>query len=220
VNQRLKSHFFWGGYSPLSAMTGCALLVIASSRLAFAVFCMGAILWCYTVSAFVYFFTKDFMPARGKPVVLIFLSGFICSVYLFLTGLLNPLIVLGCWFFVILIPPCLIDSRILTQLENEDPVEALLRVGLEALNLGLIIIAVSLIREPLGFGSLSLPGGKGGFFELFSSEGEGFFPVRLLSVSSGGLLLLGYIAAVYRYFQEANQGLPNQKFDNQHGDYQ
>ncbi|MDR2617536.1 MAG: hypothetical protein LBC62_01585 [Treponema sp.] len=207
MNQRLQSHIFWGPHAPLSAMTGGALLIMASQRLAFALFCAWGLIWVFSLTALAYFSAKDFMPAKGRPVILLFLSSFICSVYLLLAAFLNPLLVQTAWFFLILVPPCCIGSGILEQLENLDPGESLPRVFLEALCLGLLIIALSLIREPLGLGSLSLPGGPGGIFELFSSEDPGgFFPVRIFSVSSGGLLLLGYILAVFRYFRSQYTG--------------
>jgi Na+-translocating ferredoxin:NAD+ oxidoreductase RnfE subunit len=188
-------------------MTGGALLIMASQRLAFALFCTWGLMWSFSLTALTYFSARDFMPAKGRPVILLFLSSLICSVYLLLAAFLNPLLVQTTWFFLILVPPCCIGSGIFEQLENLDPGESLPRVFLEALCLGLLIVAFSLIREPLGLGSLSLPGGPGGIFEFFSSEDpSGFLPVRIFSVSSGGLLLLGYILALFRYFRSQYTG--------------
>jgi hypothetical protein len=71
----------------------------------------------------------------------------------------------------------------------------------EALVLGGLIIALALIREPWGFGSFSVPGGQQGITELFSFVGSRFFPVQVISSSSGGLLLLGYALALFRRLQ-------------------
>ena len=202
MNRRLRSHVFWGSYAPLSTLTGAVLLVLASTRLAFAIFCAGAILWVFGLSALAYFLARDFMPGRGKLVILIFLSSLISSVYILLNSLLNPLLVQTCWFFLVLVPPCCVGTGLYEQLEKLEPEESLPRVFLEAACLGLLIVAFSLIREPLGMGSLSLPGGSGGIFEIFSiDDGESFFPVRILSASSGALLILGYIVAAFRYFR-------------------
>jgi hypothetical protein len=58
-------------------------------------------------------------------------------------------------------------------------------------------------------GTLSLPGGFQGIVELFSArDPEAFVPLRILSVSGGGLLLFGYSTALYRYFREQNGGIP------------
>ena len=200
---RLHSDIFWGNYSPLSALTGAGLMIMASSRLAFAIFCTGALLWTYCLTALAYYSGKKIMPKKGKFIILLFLSSFICSVYLLIISFLNPLLVSITWFFVVLVPPCCIGSGLFENLGTQDMGEIITRVSQEAASLGLVIIAISLIREPIGFGSLSFPGGVWGIVEIFSSKegGEGFFPIRLLSASAGGLLILGFGVAVYRYFR-------------------
>jgi hypothetical protein len=56
-------------------------------------------------------------------------------------------------------------------------------------------------------GTFSIPGGSQGTIELFYSYGvDHFAPVRVLSASSGGLLLLGYGTAVYRYLKKEYGG--------------
>jgi hypothetical protein len=79
----------------------------------------------------------------------------------------------------------------------------------EAAVLGLLIIAFSLIREPLGYFSLSLPGGVQGIVKIFSLDGETLLPVRIIAGSAGALLLLGYGVGLYRYF--SNQRVPLEK---------
>jgi len=88
---------------------------------------------------------------------------------------------------------------------SEYPVEVFFRALLEAIMMGSVIIGLSLIREPLGMGTLSFPGGPQGIIELFSSrDPDSFAPARILSVTSGGLLLLGYVIALFRFFKERN----------------
>ena len=202
MNNRLHSHFFWGRHAPLSAMTAVGLLLMASSRLAFAIFCAGALLWVFGLTALAFFSAQKFMPQKGKPIILLFLTSLISSMYLLLMDMLNPLLVAETWFFLVLIPPYCVGSGLFEQNEPQDPGELLPRVWLEAACLALIIIAISLIREPLGSGSLSFPGGTWGFAEFVVSgdDVEGFLPIRLLSVSAGGFLLLGFCVAIFRYF--------------------
>jgi len=205
MNNRLNSHFFWGPHAPLSALTGAGLLVMASARLAHAILCAGGILWVFIFTALVYYASVKVMPQKGKAVILLFLSSLICSVYILLAGLLNPLLVSGTWFFLVLLPPCCTGSGFFTGMENEQTPEIISKIGMEALCLGLLIIAISLIREPLGLGTLSFPGGIWGIHEIFSdaSGTEGFIPIKLLSVSAGGFLILGFLAAAYRHFRSA-----------------
>jgi hypothetical protein len=91
-----------------------------------------------------------------------------------------------------------IGSGISRRVADLDPKKAILKSLLEALVLGGILIALALIREPWGFGSLSLPGGPQGLVMLVSFGSSLYFPVRVIATASGGLLLLGYGLALFR----------------------
>jgi hypothetical protein len=212
MNRRLQSHVFWGGNSPLASLAGVSLLILASSRFAYAVFCAGGLFWVYGLTALVWFSSRPILPKTGRPVILVFLTSFIASLYILLSGLINPLLILGTWFFLILIPPCCMGSGLFEDLDGVELEEALPRFLIEAACLGLLIIGLSLLREPLGLGSLSFPGGDGGIIELFSAgDDAGFFPIKILAVSGGGFLILGYIVAVYRFFRNQYTGSEDNK---------
>ena len=203
MNNRLQSHVFWGKYSPLSTLTGAFLLIMASSRLAFAILYAGAVIWVYVLTALVFYAGKRFLPIEGKTVVLLFLSSLFCNVYLILMNLLNPLLTISTWFFMVLIPPSCLGSGIFELPEILDTREVLFRAWQESACFALLIIAISLIREPLGMGTLSFPGGVWGIVEIFGSgEDRGWFlPVKLLSTPAGGFLLLGLGITIFRYFR-------------------
>ena len=203
MNQRLQSHIFWGKHAPLSTLTGAFLMVMASSRFAFAIICSGALLWVYGITALAYYSGWKILPQNGKFVILLFLSSLVCSLYLLLVSFLNPFLLAATWFFLVLVPPCCVGSGLFEELRYLDIREMLTRVLLEAGCLALLIIAISLIREPLSMGLLSFPGGIWGITEIFNTggEGESFFPIRLLSVSAGGLLILGFGVAAFRFFR-------------------
>jgi putative effector of murein hydrolase LrgA (UPF0299 family) len=80
-----------------------------------------------------------------------------------------------------------------------DPEDALARALLEALVLGALLVALALIREPWGLGSLSIPGGIFGIIVLFSYNTGGIVPLRIISSSTGAFLLLGYGVALFRF---------------------
>ena len=205
MNRRFNSHLFWGSHSPLSALTGAGLIIMASTRFAFAIVCAGALIWVYGLSALIFSGARLIMPKRGRMVILLFLSAFLCGIFMFFVGLLNPLLILGTGFFLILIPPCCLGSGFFEASEPEYPAEVFSRALLEAAVIAGIILAFALIREPLGMGTLSFPGGIKGIVEIFDSqEGDGFIPIRFLSASAGGLFLLGYGMALFRYFREQN----------------
>jgi hypothetical protein len=78
--------------------------------------------------------------------------------------------------------------------------EAAIRAFAEAAVTGALIVILSIIREPLGFLSLSLPGGQHGIIRL-SFESGSFLPIRIIASSAGALLLLGYGVGLYRYMR-------------------
>jgi Na+-translocating ferredoxin:NAD+ oxidoreductase RnfE subunit len=202
MNRRLTSHLFWGSHSPLSALGGTALIVMASSRLAFALVCAGALVWVFGLSAFIYSCTCSMMPSKGRTVILLFLTATLCGLFNILIGILNPLLIMETGFFLFFVPVWCMGSNFFEAAESSDSVEVLSRAVLEALTMGGLVIAVSLVREPLGLGTISIPGSVYGIREIFGGKvKEIFIPLRILSVSSGGLLLLGYGIALYRFFK-------------------
>ena len=204
MKNRFNSHFFWGSHSPFSALTGVGLIVLASSKFAFALISTGALLWVYGLTALVFSSARPILPARGRMIILLFLSAFFCGVFMLLASLINPLLILGTGFFLILIPLYCLGSGFFDASETLKPTDLLYRGVIEAAMLGGIILAIALIREPLGTGTLSFPGGSQGILELFSSPDAETLPARLLSSSAGGLLLLGYGIALFRYVKERN----------------
>ena len=211
MSRRFSSHLFWGAYSPLSALTGAGLIIMASSRFSFAILCAGALIWVYGLTALVFSAAREIMPGRGKKIILLFLSAFFSGIYMLFVGLLNPLLILGTGFFLVLIPPCCLGSGFFEASESLSLDEVISRALLEAAVLAGIILAIALIREPLGMGTLSFPGGIQGVVEIFDAyQDDSFIPVRFLSASAGGLVLLGYGTAMYRYFRERGGNTPNE----------
>jgi Na+-transporting NADH:ubiquinone oxidoreductase subunit NqrD len=208
MNRRFNSHLFWGYHSPLSAFTGIGFVILASSRLAFAIIGAGALVWVYGLAALVFSAARPILPARGRMIILLFLSSFLCGVFMMLIGFFNPLLILGAGFSLFLIPPCCLGSGFFENSESVYPEEVTIRAVQEALVIGGITAALALVREPIGMGTISFPGGAQGIIELFNSEkADAFIPVRILSSAAGGLLLLGYGTAAYRYFREQSGGL-------------
>jgi len=190
---------------------------MASSRFSFALVCAGALIWTHGLSALVFSAARVIIPTRGRRVILLFLAAFFCGIFMLLAGLINPLLILGTGFFLVLVPSCCLGSGFFKASESESPVEVFSRALLEALVIAGLILALALIREPLGMGTLSFPGGIQGMVEIFDINVEnGYIPVRFLSASAGGLLLLGYGIALFRYFREQSGSVPRD--DAQEGD--
>jgi hypothetical protein len=196
-----KNHLFWGSHAPLSTLTGAGLLVMASSRTAFALIALGALAWVYGLTALACCFAGPFFPKKGRSLIVVFLSALFGSLYLLVLTLISPFLAMESSLIIALAPVSLISSKVVDRVKALPPGEGLPRVVFEALTLGGIILALALIREPLGFGSLSLPGGRGGIIELFNGSGELFSPVRIIGGAAGALLILGYGVALFRHFR-------------------
>jgi hypothetical protein len=182
---------------------------MASSRLAFALVCAGALLWVYALSALAAFPCRRLFPRRGKTLVLVFLSSFTGLLCLLALWFISPVLAMENFFILSLVPFTCAGSGLFERLESRPLNEVLSRALGEAAALGGLVIAFSLIREPLGYLSLSLPGGALGISTIFSAEMENFLPLRLVSGSAGALLLLGCGLGLYRYFRE-QQGFPEE----------
>jgi hypothetical protein len=103
--------------------------------------------------------------------------------------------------------PCCAGSGFFEEDETGDAGDIFTHVLMESAILSALIIAISLIREPIGFGSLSFPGGTTGIIQLFGEEqGEDFFPVRFFSIAAGGFIILGFISAIFRHYRNVNSG--------------
>jgi hypothetical protein len=201
------SRLFWGAEAPLSTLAAAGLMIIATSRLAFALAAGGALLWVYTLTALVLGFAKPILPKKGLPVLQLFLASFWGSLYMLIFHGINPYLGMEITFLLLLCPLCCAGSGICRRIEGLVPQESILKAFLEALVLAVLLIALALIREPLGFGSLTLPGGPQGLVALFSPAASAsgspglYFPVRIIAASSGGLLLLGYVLILFRRFK-------------------
>jgi hypothetical protein len=186
---------------------------MASGRLAFALVCAGALIWVYCLSALAAVPARKLLPRRGKSLVLVFLASFTGGLYLLGLWFANPILAMENFFLISLVPLICAGSGVFERIDSMNLKEALLRSLGEALVLGGLIISFSLLREPLAYLSLSLPGGPRGIVTLFSAGTKNFLPIRFITASAGALLILGYGLGIYRYFRE-QRGVPNDEKEN------
>ena len=201
MNGTVWERIFRGNLSPLVCLSGGGILIMASDRLAHALITASALLWVYCLSSLAVFFGIRIFPRRGRLTVLCFLASFVAGIYSLLLWLLAPFSVLEVFFVVSLVPLFYMASGIFKRFEALSLADTLFLSASEALVLGALTVILALIREPLGFSSLSLPGGAQGIILLFSFNSESFLHIRLAASSSGALLLLGYFWGLYRYFK-------------------
>ncbi|MDR2211736.1 MAG: hypothetical protein LBO65_09800 [Spirochaetaceae bacterium] len=192
MNGHTQSHLFWGINSPLTALTGSGLLIIASGRIASALVCSVALVWVYSFSVCTVKLGK--IPPPGRDTALLFLSALGAGVFFIILWSINPILALESSFFIFLCPVVFIATGLCERVWNTGILDGLSQAAAEALVLGVLILGLSLIREPLGFGSISVPG-------LGSIRFMKEAPLMILQASSGALIVLGYGIALYRYFR-------------------
>jgi len=191
--------------SPAAVIPGGCLLVIASGKLAHAVAVLGALAWVYGLTSLVIYAAARILPRQGRTWLFSFLASFMAGVYLFALWLFSPLCALEVFFAVSLVPVFYIGvSGRFDAPGALSAADSFFSSFFESVSLGVLILAVALIREPLGFVSLSLPGGAQGSVMLFSFRIESFLPVRLIASSGGALLLLGYFWCLYRFMNKGD----------------
>jgi hypothetical protein len=192
MNSHLQSHVFWGTNSPLTSFAGAALFVIASDRISAAIICLLALLWINLFTMLATGTGRKFFPAQGVNAVLIFVSSFAAFLFFFIVWLFSPVTAMESTLFILIGPVLLLSSGLHSRIREYDTVEMLSQGAAEAFVMGMLILALALIREPLGFGSFSIPGSG---LIRFAKEGL----LSLFQFSSGALILLGYGTALYRY---------------------
>lgn len=194
MNSQTQSHLFWGIHSPLTSLTGIALLVIASGRIAFALIASLALLWVYIFTLVIAKLGNAVFPQQGKNMVLLFISSFVSSAFFIVLWILDPALTMECSLVIFLAPAVFVASGLCDRVLEYDMLEVISQAVAESLILGMLILGMALIREPLGFGSISVPG-----FDIVRFAKEE--PLRFLQASSGTLVILGYVIAVYRHFR-------------------
>jgi hypothetical protein len=201
MNKPLHYRIFYGNTIPLISLSGAALLIMVSERLAHAIVVTGALVWVYCLSSLAAYFGVRIFPRQGRTIVLVFLTSFIAGLYLLLLWMLSPLCALEVFLVISIIPLFSIGSGIFRHLETFSLQAVVSHSFSEAMILGALLVIFALIREPLGYLSLSLPGGSLGIVLLFSFSTESFLPIHLITSSCGALLLLGYFLGLYRYLK-------------------
>jgi len=205
MNRLIQQRILWGDLSPFAYLSGGALLIIASDRLAHALTALVALVWVYCLSSLATFGGSRFFPAKGRSLIFAFLATFVAGLFLLLLWMLFPLGALQTFFVVSFVPMLCAGSGIHRRLEDKSLAQVLRLSAVEAVVAGVLIVILALIREPLGFRSLSLPGGAQGIMLFHPFGEESAFFLRLLSSSFGALLLLGYVMGLYRHVRAKNR---------------
>jgi Na+-translocating ferredoxin:NAD+ oxidoreductase RnfE subunit len=190
-------------------------MILASARFSYALTAVLALLWVYILS--VLSLRVPYLPRRGRGGIEVFLASFIAGLFTLILSFICPLLAMDSLLFLILCPLYCVSSGVLGRTEKLDLGEAVFQSYTEGMILSGLILALALIREPLGYGTLSLPGGRQGILCFVKFPEESFPPMRVLSSPAGAFFLLGYGAAVFRRFGGHSSAGPTDPKENKEG---
>ncbi|WP_461247506.1 hypothetical protein [Treponema sp. R6D11] len=207
-----QQHSFWGSLSPLGGLTGAGLLIMACGRLSWAITVSGCLFWVYGLTSFTFASlsmdkVKKVLPEKGLVTLFTCLAVFFSSVYILLFWLLCPFAALEVFMLMLLVPLFCANSGIVQQMHSvsehkySDVFDNVSDAISQAASLASLIIAFSIIREPLSYCMLSFPGTYQGMVTIMYFKSGAFFPIGIFSTSAGSLLLLGYLLCFYQYWK-------------------
>ena len=213
-----RQHSFWGSLSPLGGLTGAGLLIMASARLSWAITIAGSLFWVFGLTTFTFVFLlsvigNKFFPVTGRATLFTCIAAFYGTIYLFMFWLLCPFAAFETFILLMLVPLFCASSGIVEQIQeqteksqskqqeniNIDIFEYVSDGVSQAASLAGLIIAFSILREPLAYCSLSFPGSSQGMITIMYFTAGAFFPIGIFSSSAGALLLLGFIISLYQH---------------------
>jgi Na+-transporting NADH:ubiquinone oxidoreductase subunit NqrD len=197
-------------HRPLTTLSAAALLVVASSRLAFAIIAMIDVTVVYLFTALiseilrrVRIFKQSpheiwLLPKKNQKIFCLFLSNFIGCIFFFVLYCISPLLALETIFITLFVTMFVYLEEAGEKYSDMPLLHIVKKCFTDSAFLGILAIFIALIREPIGYATLSLPGGNSGIIELFNKDGSFPFTVEIISLSSGAFLLIGFIMTMFR----------------------
>jgi hypothetical protein len=195
---------------PLITLSAAALLVVASSRLAFAIIAVINLVVVHTLTVLIVeplkrarLFKQSkqeiwLFPKKNQKLVYLFLANFVGCLFFFVYYCITPLLAMETIFITLFVPMFAYSEEVGEKYSSLPLPHAIKSCFFDSFYPGILTVAIALIREPLGYATLSLPGGNGGIIELFNKNGSFPFAIEIISLSSGAFLLIGYIMVVFR----------------------
>jgi Na+-transporting NADH:ubiquinone oxidoreductase subunit NqrD len=197
-------------HRPLSVLSVTALLIIASSRFAFALIAAVNLAVISVLMVFIAESLKKLVfprqsggaialfPHKNRHIIYIFLANFTGCVLFFIYYCVLPLLAMETLFITLFVPLFICSENIPEKYAALPLSLAIKHCFFENLSFGVLTMAVALIREPLGYATLSLPGGSGGIIEFFNKADRLPFALEIAALSSGAFILIGFIMVLFR----------------------
>jgi hypothetical protein len=210
IKNNSVSFLFKVFYRPLTVLSATGLVIVASVRFAFALIAAINLVVVYLLTVLIVESLKRLtfprksgkkialFPQENRKIIYVFLANFVGCIFFFVYYCIAPLLAMETLFITLFVPIFAYSENISEKYAALSMRLIVKRCLFESLSLSALIIAFALIREPLGYATLSLPGGTGGIIELFDKEGLFPYAVEILSLSSGAFLLVGFIMVLFR----------------------
>jgi hypothetical protein len=204
--------FFVYIYNPLVPFFALPLILTASVRLSFAIIASLNLFFVYFLTFATFTGIEKLMkvlnqdrttplsilPNKNVVFITMLLSTFFSAIFYFLLSLFNPLLAIETQFFIIAVPMVASMQKSINKKENMPFYGQLSKCLSGCLYFIIVLMLLSLIREPLGFATLSVPGGEKGIVELFNNESTSPYAVQIVPLASGVLFILGLALAAFR----------------------
>jgi Na+-transporting NADH:ubiquinone oxidoreductase subunit NqrD len=197
-------------HRPLAVLSATALLVVASSRFAFALIAAVNLAAVHALTLLIAGFLKKLafplqsggsialFPQKNRNIIYVFLANFVGCVLFFVYYCVMPFLAMETLFITLFVPIFVCSENIPEKYAALPLPLAIKQSFFESLSFGALSMAVALIREPLGYATLSLPGGPSGITELFNKDGRFPFTIEIAALSSGAFVLIGFIMVLFR----------------------
>lgn len=199
---------FWMNSGPLPSLSCAVLLIAASNRLSYALIAGSALVFVYTAVSAILKLAERAIPPTYAILIRVVTASAAASVFAAIAGALWPLAVRDLAFYIGAVPLCLLSSGLLDRAARLTPLRTVRASAEESIGIACMLVALALVREPFGFGALSLPA-KDGLKLYFSSEKAVEVSLRSLSAVAGGFILLGYFLALFRRIKSRLYGSPS-----------
>ncbi len=214
MNRYDQSHP-WGVHSPLMSLSGLALIAAASSRLSYSLQAWLLLFCVYGFTLPIIKWGKPIIPEKYKTAITIMTVTFAASLFYLFMSMINPVSALELNFIVFLVPVTFLGSRIVERTDHLPPEEGVIRGLKEVLTLGGIIAAVSIIREPLGYGTLSFPFASS-TVNILSDAIQERAVLQVFAAPAGGFILTACLIALVRlvFYRHGSSMLEKEDFDD------
>jgi Na+-translocating ferredoxin:NAD+ oxidoreductase RnfE subunit len=185
----------WGAHSPLMSLTGIALIIASSSRLSSAILVFFVLAAIHIITLAIMYAGKPIIPEKYKTAITIMLVTFITSLFYLVVSMIHPVSAWELELVIFLIPITFLSSHLERKDHQFSPGEEIMIGAKQSVILGGIIVVIALIREPLGYGTLSLP---------FSNKTMNFMPeaireravLHVFAAPFGGFLITACLIAL------------------------